>query len=124
MRQLRTVCRQEQLGASVYLQCPPPDQPKLGYCCDDNGKIECCSWDDYMHRTEGQSNEAITWLIAAGCATVAVVVFLCFLRNFRRPKAAPPPPTPVSVIVSPPASQQQSHYARALQAVLNEDERH
>jgi hypothetical protein len=52
------ICRQEQLGSLVVIKCPPDGMLLLNECCNDNGKIVCCTYEDFIHREDGQRYSA------------------------------------------------------------------
>ncbi|XP_021932027.1 uncharacterized protein LOC110835775 isoform X3 [Zootermopsis nevadensis] len=68
----------------VLIKCPPEDQQLLSYCCNDNGKIVCCSEEDFIHREDGQSVEAVTLLAVSGFITILIVTILCYVRWHSR----------------------------------------
>lgn len=89
-------CRQEQLGVTVIIKCPPDNHLRLSHCCNDNGKIVCCSYEDYIHREKGQSDEAVVLLVAAGLIVIIIVTALCYIRwhsNFSKSNSSEPSDT-------------------------------
>lgn len=44
------VCSQEELGEKVILDCLTKSEQ---YCCNFNGKIACCSYDEYYEEQNG-----------------------------------------------------------------------
>lgn len=44
------VCRQEELGEEVIINCSSQVAP---YCCNQNGRVSCCSYDVYYREQNG-----------------------------------------------------------------------
>lgn len=123
-------CRQEQLGSTVVIRCPPQNKLLLSYCCNDNGKIACCSYEDFMNRERGQSVEAITLLAVAGFFTVLIVTALCYISwhgKFSKSNAATLPKNKHQDNSSPKQNVQRTiptgRYAEVLKSILSEDQK-
>ncbi|XP_039278213.1 uncharacterized protein LOC120350092 isoform X2 [Nilaparvata lugens] len=77
----RMICRQEEFGVNEVLHCPDSGNFDLGYCCINNGKVSCCSYDDYKERHFGPS---FTTLLALGVSHIILLPALIYFWYKRR----------------------------------------
>ncbi|KAJ9598388.1 hypothetical protein L9F63_010910 [Diploptera punctata] len=78
------ICDQDQLGVMVVLHCPPDHSPDLSHCCNDNGKISCCSHEEYLNHTEGTFQSSILLLALTGGVFLAIICAACYIKWYGK----------------------------------------
>ncbi|RZF40611.1 hypothetical protein LSTR_LSTR007494 [Laodelphax striatellus] len=77
------ICRQVEFGVIEILHCPNTGNIDLSYCCINNGRVSCCSYEDYKERHSGPSFSTLVALGVSHMILLPALVYYWYKRRRR-----------------------------------------